>query len=99
MLEVRNRIVMVSGTSRGIGRAVVHRLVAPGFRASLWLRDPSRLAENERLMTHRCDAEDARSPLTWGDARVTRWGCVDAIVNAAGINPRVRDSQRRERAR
>lgn len=96
MLEVGNRIVMVSGASRGIGRAVVERLLASGFRVSAGMRDPSRLAESERLMTHRYDAEDAKSPLAWASATVARWGGVDAIVNAAGINPRVRVSDEGE---
>ncbi|MCP3443096.1 SDR family NAD(P)-dependent oxidoreductase [Bradyrhizobium sp. CCGUVB14] len=96
MLEVGNRIVMVSGASRGIGRAVVERLLASGFRVSAGLRDPSRLPESERLMTHRYDAEDARSPGSWVNATVARWGGVDAIVNTAGINPRVRVSDEGE---
>jgi NAD(P)-dependent dehydrogenase (short-subunit alcohol dehydrogenase family) len=89
MLDVDNRIVMVSGASRGIGRAVVDRLLASGFRVSAGLRDPSRLPQTDRLMTHRYDAEDANSPIAWVNATVARWGGVDAIVNAAGINPRV----------
>jgi NADP-dependent 3-hydroxy acid dehydrogenase YdfG len=96
MLEVGNRIVMVSGASRGIGRAVVERLLASGFRVSAGLRDPSRLAESERLMTHRYDAEDAKSPVSWVNATVARWGGVDAIVNTAGINPKVRVSDEGE---
>jgi NADP-dependent 3-hydroxy acid dehydrogenase YdfG len=96
MLEVGNRIVMVSGASRGIGRAVVERLLASGFRVSAGLRDPSRLAEGERLMTHRYDAEDAKSPISWVNATVARWGGIDAIVNTAGINPKVRVSDEGE---
>jgi len=89
MLEVDNRIVMVSGASRGIGRAVVDRLLASGFRVSAGLRDPGRLQQSERLMTHRYDAEEAESPISWVNATVARWGGVDAIVNAAGVNPKV----------
>lgn len=96
MLEVGNRIVMVSGASRGIGRAVVDRLLSSGFRVSAGLRDASRLAESDRLMTHRYDAEDAASPIAWVNATVARWGGVDAIVNAAGINPKVRVSDEGE---
>jgi NAD(P)-dependent dehydrogenase (short-subunit alcohol dehydrogenase family) len=80
---------MVSGASRGIGRAVVDRLLASGFRVSAGLRDPSRLAQTDRLMTHRYDAEDAESPISWVKATVARWSGVDAVINAAGINPKV----------
>jgi NAD(P)-dependent dehydrogenase (short-subunit alcohol dehydrogenase family) len=89
MLNVDDRIVMVSGASRGIGRAVVDQLLASGFRVSAGLRDPGRLQQSERLMTHRYDAEDAESPISWVNATVARWGGVDAVVNAAGINPKV----------
>jgi NADP-dependent 3-hydroxy acid dehydrogenase YdfG len=98
MLEVGNRIVMVSGASRGIGRAVVDRLISSGFRVSAGMRDPSKLAESDRLMTHRYDAEDAKSPLAWTNATLARWGGVDAVVNTAGINPRVRVSDEGESA-
>lgn len=96
MLEVGNRIVMVSGASRGIGRAVIDRLLSSGFRVSAGLRDASRLAESDRLMTHRYDAEDAASPIAWVNTTVARWGGVDAIINAAGINPKVRVSDEGE---
>ncbi|WP_027548158.1 SDR family NAD(P)-dependent oxidoreductase [Bradyrhizobium sp. WSM2254] len=96
MLDVGNRIVMASGASRGIGRAAVDQLLASGFRVSAGLRDPRRLAESARLMTHRYDAEDAKSPISWVNATVARRGGIDAIVNAAGINPKVRVSDEGE---
>lgn len=90
MLEPNNRVIMVSGASRGIGRAVVNRLLAEGYRVSAGLRDPSRLQESENLMVHPYDATDAASPVAWVEATVARWGGVDGLVNAAGINPKVR---------
>ncbi|MDF0585088.1 SDR family NAD(P)-dependent oxidoreductase [Bradyrhizobium yuanmingense] len=47
-------------------------------------------------MTHCYDAEDAKSPISWVNATVARWGGVDAMVNAAGINPTVRISDEGE---
>lgn len=92
MLDVDNRVVMVSGASRGIGRAVVERLLASGFRISAGLRRPDQLAGSERLLTHRYDAETAGSAESWVEATIARFGRVDAVVNAAGINPKVRVS-------
>jgi NAD(P)-dependent dehydrogenase (short-subunit alcohol dehydrogenase family) len=98
MLSVNNRVVMVSGASRGIGRAVVDRLLRAGFRVSAGMRDPSRVEESESLMTFRYNAEDPQSPVSWVAATVERWGGVDAVVNAAGINPKVRISDEGESA-
>lgn len=92
LLKADGRVVMVSGASRGIGRAVVDRLLASGFTISAGLRRPHQLAERERLMSHRYDAEEAGSAEAWVDATVARFGHVDAVVNAAGINPKVRVS-------
>lgn len=89
MLSVDNRVVMVSGASRGIGRAVVERLLDAGFRVSAGMRQPQPGADGDRLMTHAYDAEDPDSPVRWVAATLARFGAVDALVNAAGINPRV----------
>jgi NAD(P)-dependent dehydrogenase (short-subunit alcohol dehydrogenase family) len=47
MLTMRERVVMVSGASRGIGRAAAGRLHADGCRLSLGLR-PSPAAASSR---------------------------------------------------
>ena len=94
MLNVDNRIVMVSGASRGIGRH--RRRPAPeiglsGVRGTS-RSEPSRVGERETDDASPTDAEDAESPVSWVNATVARWGGVDAVVNAAGINPKVRVS-------
>ena len=88
MLEVGDRVVMVSGASRGIGRAVAERLTATGFRVSAGVRDARGLAATERLMLQRYDAESVDSAEAWVAATVERFGAVHGLVNAAGINPR-----------
>jgi NAD(P)-dependent dehydrogenase (short-subunit alcohol dehydrogenase family) len=90
MLAAEGRVVMVSGASRGIGRAVVDRLLSSGFTVSAGMRQLGKLAGDERLMTHRYDAEEVGSAEAWVAATVERFGHVDAIVSAAGLNPKVR---------
>ena len=38
MLPSRERVVMISGASRGIGRAIARRLYDDGYRLSLGMR-------------------------------------------------------------
>lgn len=90
MLGVDGRVVMVSGASRGIGRAVVERLAASGFKLSGGMRDPSRLPQSEQVLASPYEAEKAGSAEAWVAATVERFGRIDAVINAAGINPRVR---------
>lgn len=90
MLAPDGRVVMVSGASRGIGRAVVERLLATGFTVSGGMRKPDAAAGGERSMVHRYSADEVGSAEAWVAATVARFGRVDAVVNAAGINPRMR---------
>jgi NAD(P)-dependent dehydrogenase (short-subunit alcohol dehydrogenase family) len=90
MLAAEGRVVMVSGASRGIGRAIVDRLLGSGFTVSAGLRQPDKLAGTDRLMTHRYDAEEAGLAEAWVAATAARFGRIDAVVNAAGLNPKVR---------
>ena len=78
---------MVSGASRGIGRAVVEHLVAAGFHVSVGVREARGLQPGERLMVHRYDAEQVSSAEAWVAATVERFGALHGLVNAAGINP------------
>ena len=45
MLEAEGRVAMVSGAARGIGRAVVLKLLASGFSVSAGVRDRDAEAE------------------------------------------------------
>jgi NAD(P)-dependent dehydrogenase (short-subunit alcohol dehydrogenase family) len=87
MLEPKGRVVMVSGASRGIGRAIVERLLASGFRVSAGVRDARGLRDDESLHLHRYDAESVESAGSWVEAAVARFGALHGLVNAAGINP------------
>ena len=87
MLNPQDRVVMVSGATRGIGRAVLDRLLAAGCRVSAGVRDPGRLPAHPGLLPSRYDAADAGSAANWVAATVERYGRIDALVNAAGINP------------
>jgi NAD(P)-dependent dehydrogenase (short-subunit alcohol dehydrogenase family) len=88
MLDPAGRVVMVSGAARGIGRAVVERLLASGFRVSAGVRDPKGLDAADRLLVHRYDAESLPSAEAWVDATLARFGALHGLVNAAGINPK-----------
>ena len=85
MLDPTDRVVMVSGASRGIGRAVVERLLADGFRVSAGVRS-SNLVPSERLLVHRYDAESLDSAQAWRDATLARFGTLHGLVNAAGVS-------------
>lgn len=98
MLDPHGRVVMVSGASRGIGRAVLERLLGRGFRVSAGIRDVSRLPDSERLLVRRYEATDLASAAAWVDATVARFGALHGLVNAAGINRMARLSDETDAA-
>lgn len=78
---------MVSGASRGIGRAVADRLEAVGYIVSAGLRDPKMATNSETCHGFRYDATEAGAAEAWVAGTMERFGRVDVLVNAAGINP------------
>ncbi|MEI4233491.1 SDR family NAD(P)-dependent oxidoreductase [Roseovarius sp. D22-M7] len=90
MLDPAGRVIMVSGASRGIGRAVVDRLLARGYDVSAGMRDPGALGDlaGSHLMTARFEATDRDSHARWLDATLDRFGRLDGLVNNAGIADR-----------
>jgi NAD(P)-dependent dehydrogenase (short-subunit alcohol dehydrogenase family) len=83
-----DRVVMVSGASRGIGRAVVERLLDSGFRVAAGVRDARGLKGADRLLVQRYDAESVESAKAFVAATLDKFGALHGLVNAAGINPK-----------
>jgi NAD(P)-dependent dehydrogenase (short-subunit alcohol dehydrogenase family) len=79
------RVVMISGASRGIGRAIADRLAADGYRLSLGVRDPAACEATDGVLVHRYDALDPASANAWVDATAAQFGTIDALVNNAGM--------------
>lgn len=81
------RLCVVTGGSRGIGRAVVHRMVEEGFRVVATGRDTDALAETAgsapgEVETAVLDVTDAEAVAGFFDGQE-----VDVLVNNAGVAP------------
>ena len=89
MLEVGNRVIMVSGASRGLGLAVARKLHEDGYRLSLGVRTPSTQALNDgswdetRVFVHSFNALAKSSARSWVSATAERFGQIDGVINNA----------------
>jgi len=96
---VQRRHLMISGASRGIGRAIAERCLAEGHRISLGVRQPAALdgcllgetarAEPDRLLLHPYEASQPASAEAWVATTRRRFGAVDGLIHCAGIFSRL----------
>jgi 3-oxoacyl-[acyl-carrier protein] reductase len=85
------RVALVTGGSRGIGRAVVGRLAADGFKVVVGYAGNAAAAEavvaeagSDNAFAVQADVADEAAVSAMFDAAAERFGGVDVVVHAAG---------------
>jgi NAD(P)-dependent dehydrogenase (short-subunit alcohol dehydrogenase family) len=82
-----DKVAMVSGANRGIGREVAIELGKRGYRLSLGMREPRAVdgVTAPEAEAYRYEARDPASARAWVDATLERFGRIDVLVSNAGI--------------
>ncbi len=91
-LHLKDKVVLITGGTDGLGAALAIRLVEEGARVAVCGRDSGRLAVTEqRLRDAGGEALVVQADVTqpddlqrFMDAAVSRWGRLDGLVNNAG---------------
>lgn len=86
-------VLLVTGASSGIGRAVAERALARGWRVALLARRGAALEEaaagREAALPLVCDVTDAAAVDRAVAAAAVRFGRIDVLFNNAGVFPRM----------
>jgi 3-oxoacyl-[acyl-carrier protein] reductase len=88
------RVALVTGGSRGIGRAVVEALLGEGYAVAFCSRDPNAVAEAQAALLARwpgkvagevVDVRQQPQVASWVAVAANRFGRIDCLVNNAGL--------------
>jgi NAD(P)-dependent dehydrogenase (short-subunit alcohol dehydrogenase family) len=91
--DLRNKNVLITGGSRGLGLVMAREFAREGARLAICARDDEEL-ERARMdldrfgvdvMTFRCDVRNSREVADMVDAVSNRFGHIDVLVNNAGV--------------
>ena len=92
MASMQNKIVVITGGSSGIGKALVQAALSRGARVAVCARSIDKLqamfAPSASLFCFRADVSIEADCRAFIDATVQRWGGVDVLINNAGISMR-----------
>ena len=95
-LDLRGKVALITGSSRGIGRAIAERLAGEGCAIMLTGRDQGALEEAARAITqqggtaktHLAELRDEAAPAALVAAVKRDFGRLDMLVNNAGATKR-----------
>ena len=91
-ISFNQRVVVITGGSRGLGLVIARRLGAEGARLCLLARNEDELIRaaeqfppDTELMPVRCDIRRRADVRAAVDSILGRWGRIDVLINNAGV--------------
>ena len=91
MGNTTQKVIMISGSNRGIGKAIMEKLLEEGYLLSLGVRNPENLQKSldtfdtNLLHLQQYDARNPDHAESWVRSTVDRFGRIDGLINNAGI--------------
>lgn len=90
-IDLAGRVALVTGSTRGIGRAIAESLAGAGARVAVVGRDAARAAETAASISpeargYGCDVGDVAAVSGLVEAVERDFGALDILVNNAGLN-------------
>ncbi|HWY86934.1 MAG TPA: glucose 1-dehydrogenase [Gemmataceae bacterium] len=94
LFSVANQVTLISGGSRGIGRALAEGFAGRGARVIITGREPATLEQTAQAIGSGvrpmvCDVADSKAIKRLVDHVCAEFGVIDSLVNVAGVNRRM----------
>ncbi|MFL6208857.1 MAG: SDR family NAD(P)-dependent oxidoreductase [Pyrinomonadaceae bacterium] len=91
--DFRDKVVLITGGSRGLGLVLARELAKEGARLCLCARDPAELeraradlaAQGAEVLVFPCDVTDRVQVAEWVRVAHDRYGRIDVLINNAGV--------------
>jgi 3-oxoacyl-[acyl-carrier protein] reductase len=91
-LGLKGKVALITGASRGIGRAIAQALAQEGARVSLCARTAEALeraagelrAQGHEVFSMPADVTDEAQAARWVRSTAAHWGAIDILINNAG---------------
>ena len=89
-MDLKGKVIIVTGASSGIGEATARRLVKEGAKIAMVARRGDRLTKlaaelGEPTLAIEADVSDKKSCREVVDETVSMWGQIDILINNAGV--------------
>jgi short-subunit dehydrogenase len=92
MYSLENKVVVITGASSGIGKALAETALQRGARVAVCARDLEKLrnlfTEGENIFCYKADVAIEADCKAFIEAVIARWATVDVLINNAGISMR-----------
>ena len=82
---VSDKVIVVTGASRGLGAGIADAFAGAGARLGLCARSSGPLASGERVVTAKLDIADEAAVQDFAAAVERRFGAIDLWINNAGV--------------
>jgi NAD(P)-dependent dehydrogenase (short-subunit alcohol dehydrogenase family) len=95
LFDLTNKIAVVTGSSRGIGRAIAERFAEHGAKVVVSSRNLDACEEVVReiaskggeAFAHACNISSKQELRSLADTTIAKWGGIDVLVCNAAVNP------------
>lgn len=94
LMSFQNKIIVITGASSGIGKALALGFLTQGAKVALCARNLGKLQEafsdidNNNLLLVAADVSQENDCKDFVQAVLEKWGAIDALINNAGISMR-----------